>query len=535
MNCSELMVRYLKEAGINHVFGYPGDPSVPFLEACRLADVNFVLATREGTAGLMAQAYGQVTDRPGVFLSTLGPGSSNTVNAVAGAYLDRAPMIAIAGQIESRREALFTHQVIDHNRIFAPITKWTVDINPHTVGGVMRRALRLAVSERPGPVHISTPGDFVGAEAAESDVRLPPLAAELEGGLVWGGIERLAARIGAARRPVILAGMSALRGKATAGLTRLAETLGAPVVVSPVAKGVIDETHPYFAGTLDMACNKIVWDFLKSADLIIAVGFDAVELIKPWTVTVPVVHIDSVPNTDQIYEAEMEAVGPIPPLLDVIVDGLRIEGARWSETEVRAHREGLRTGYLAGSVRGRLNPTDVVEAVLAASSAETTVTSDVGSHKLLVGQGWVARRPRSVLMSNGLSSMGYGLPAAMTASLLSPDSDVVCFTGDGGLAMAQGELRTASSLKLGGLTVVVFCDNSLNRIELKQLARQYPSFGTRIDPTDVPQLAASMECDGVSVSSVAELERTLAGRRRGGDRPLVIAAQIDPSQYAAQF
>src|SRR5690606_28480982 len=152
MNCSELMVRYLKEAGINHVFGYPGDPSVPFLEACRLADVNFVLATREGTAGLMAQAYGQVTDRPGVFLSTLGPGSSNTVNAVAGAYLDRAPMIAIAGQIESRREALFTHQVIDHNRIFAPIPKWTVDINPHTVGGVMRRALRLAVSERPGPV-----------------------------------------------------------------------------------------------------------------------------------------------------------------------------------------------------------------------------------------------------------------------------------------------------------------------------------------------------------------------------------------------
>ncbi|WP_299642879.1 thiamine pyrophosphate-binding protein [Devosia sp.] len=535
MNCSEVMVRYLKEAGIGQVFGYPGDPSVPFLEACRLEDMPFVLATREGTAGLMAEAYGQLTDLPGVCLSTLGPGSSNTINAVASAYLDRAPMIAISGQIETRREALFTHQVMDHNRVFAPITKWTTSINPHTVGGIMRRALRLSVSERPGPIHISTPGDFVGADAVDAEIRLPPLHAEMEGGLVWGGVEKLIARIKAARRPVILAGVSAIRSRATAEITALAEQLGAPLVVSPMAKGIVDETHPYFAGTLDMACNKFIWDFLKSSDLILAVGFDAVELIKPWTLSVPVVHIDSVPNTDQIYQADLEAVGPIAPMLSILLAGLRVEGPRWTEAEIAGHRAELRRNYLAGRVQGRLNPSDVVETVLAASSKDTLVTSDVGSHKLLVGQGWVAQQPKGVLMSNGLSSMGYGLPAAMTGSILSPERDVVCFTGDGGLAMVQGELRTASALKLGGLTVVVFCDNSLNRIELKQLARQYPSFGTRIEPTDVPLLASSMECDGVSVSSIPELERVLANRRPGGDRPLVIAAQIDPSQYAAQF
>ncbi len=535
MNCSEVMVRYLKAAGIGHVFGYPGDPSVPFLEACRMEDMPFVLATREGTAGLMAEAYGQLTDLPGVCLSTLGPGSSNLVNAVAGAYLDRAPMIAISGQIETRREALFTHQVMDHNRVFAPISKWTTSINPHTVGGVMRRALHLSTSERPGPVHISTPGDFVGAEAVDTTIRVPPLAADMEGLSVSGGSGRLAETIAAARRPLILVGMSAVRGKATAGITQLAELLGAPVVVTPMAKGIVDETHPYFAGTLDMACNKFIWDFVKSSDLIVAVGFDAVELIKPWTVEVPVIHIDSVPNTDQIYQSDIEAVGPIAAILRILADALRIEGPRWTEAELRAHREMLRTNYLAGRVKGRLNPTDIVESVLGASGPETIVTSDVGSHKLLVGQGWTTRLPKGVLMTNGLSSMGYGLPAAMTACILHPERDVVCFTGDGGLAMVQGELRTASALKLGGLTVVVFCDNSLNRIELKQAARQLPSFGTRIEPTNVPILAESMDCEGASASSVAELDGILADRQRGGDRPLVIAAHIDPSQYTAQF
>lgn len=163
----------------------------------------------------------------------------------------------------------------------------------------------------------------------------------------------------------------------------------------------------------------------------------------------------------------------------------------------------------------------------------TVVTTDVGSHKLLVGQGWTAHAPRGVLMSNGLSSMGYSLPAAITAQLLEPARPVECFTGDGGLAMVQGELRVAASLKVAPI-VVVFCDDSLDRIELKQMARHYPSWGTRIDATDVAQLAQSMGCDGVNVDSAAALERALSAPR-ATDRPLVIGARIDPAQYTAQF
>jgi acetolactate synthase-1/2/3 large subunit len=533
MDCSEVIVRYLAAAGIKYVFGYPGDPTVPFLEACRREGMEFVLATREGTAGLMAEAYGQITGLPGVAISTLGPGSSNLVNAVASAYLDRAPMIALSGQIETKREPFFTHQVIDHNRLFSPITKWTTSILPTTVSTIMRKAFRVSMADRPGPVHISTPGDVIAAAASDDVIALPPFKENAFGVRVFGDLVDPVKRIGAARRPIILTGISAVRGDAGDAIRRLAETLGCPVVVAPMAKGIIDETHPYYAGTLDMACNAFIWDFLKSSDLLLNIGFDAVELIKPWTVDKPIIHIDSVPNTDQIYSAEIEVVGPVAAIVDALANALPSDSARWSESEVAEHRKALRTLYASGRVAGRLNPSDVVDVVLSASAADTIATTDVGSHKLLVGQGWISHQPKTLLTSNGLSSMGHSLPAAITAKLLMGERNVVCFIGDGGLAMVGSELRTASHLGLG-IVVIVFCDNSLNRIELKQHARQFPSFGTTIPETDVVMLARAMDCDAVRIDSAADLEKALA-EGAPTERPLVIAAHIDPSQYLAQF
>jgi len=535
VNVSEVMVQYLAAAGTRHVFGYPGDPNIEFMEAARRAGLQFVLGRREGTAGLMAEAYGFLTGRPGVCMSTLGPGSSNLVNAVAGAWLDRVPMLAISGQIERRREQTFTHQVLDHNRLFGPVSKWTTHVAPDTVASVMRRAMRVATAERPGPVHITTPADVVGAEASDSAVVLPPLRslpAPTQAFAADAHAGEVAARLRAARRPVVLAGIAAQRAGADRVLARLAEAVGVPVVVSPMAKGVLAEDHPYYAGTLDMACNALVWDFLKGGDLLLAVGFDAVELIKPWQLAVPTVHIDATPNTDQIYPADAELVGDIAAILASIVGGW--QGApKWTAAEVKQHRERLRAEYYAGRVKGKLNPTDVVDLVREALPRETIATSDVGSHKLLVGQGWTAYSPRSVLMTNGLSSMGYSLPAAIVAKLLEPARPVVCFVGDGGLAMVQGELRLAASLGLE-LLVIVFCDDSLNRIELKQALRNYPSWGTLLEPTDLARLAPAMGCEGVMVDSAAALSRALADARPPG-RPLVVGAQIDPAQYRAQF
>jgi len=529
------MARYVSEAGVTHVFTYPGDPTIEFLEALRSNGSEVVLGRREGTAAFMAEGYAQASGNLGVTVSTLGPGSTALVNGVAAAQWDRVPMLAVSGQIETAREQYFTHQVVDHGRLFSPITKWTGRVDAAAVHTTMRKAIRTAEADRPGAVHLTVGGDVFKADAPDAQVVVPPsrtTGMSLQVHSPAGQLREPLTMLEGARRPVILAGVSAVRSDARDSLTELAETIGAPVVVAPMAKGVVSEDHPYFAGVLDMACNTVMWDLLAASDLILAVGFDAVELIKPWTLDIPVLHVDSVANTDQIYRAEVELVGHIPTTLAWLAAEWTGQ-ARWDEGEVNAHRQNLRNAYYSGRVDDALNPTDVLDSVRSAMSDEAVVSCDVGSHKLLVGQGWTTTQKRGVLMTNGLSSMGFGVPAAIGAKLAMPERPVAALVGDGGFAMVATELRLASSLG-ANLAVVVFVDESLNRIELKQSAIGYPSTATRLEAMDVVKMAEAMGCDGVRVESIAELDKAAAGIN-DLQRPLVIEAVIDPAQYEAQF
>jgi acetolactate synthase-1/2/3 large subunit len=534
-NCAEVICRSLVGAGVTTMFGYPGDPTIELMEQARRHGIDVVLARREGTAAFMAEGQAALTGALGVTFSTLGPGSTALVNGVAAAQLDRIPLLAISGQIESGLEQFFTHQVVDHKLLFSPITKWAGRIETKSVGTVMRKALRTATAERPGAVHLTCPNDVLTATAIDSEVTAVPLGRERSATIAVyrgtgnpGPLEQLAA----AHRPVVLAGVGATRGEATSALVTFAEAVGAPVVVAPMAKGVFPETHPCFAGIMDVACNKVVKEFIDGADLIVAVGFDVVELVKPWTYAAPVLHIDSVPNTDQVYAAGCEIVGDIAAILEWL-SGEWSGQQRWSEPNLAAHRSHLREVYLSGQVAGRLNPSEVVEIVQGAMPSDTVVTTDVGSHKFLVAQGWVATRPRSVLMSNGLSAMGFGLPAAIAAAMTLGGRPVAALIGDGGFAMTATELRLAARLGLP-LVCVVFADGSLNRIELKQMVAGYPSTATRLEEMDLIALAEGLACDGVRVSSTTELEMALAGAG-SLSRPLIVEARIDPAQYLAQF
>jgi acetolactate synthase-1/2/3 large subunit len=531
---AEYIARFVSRAGVRHLFGYPGDPTIELMEAARREDIRFVLATREGTAAFMAEASAMLTGEPGVCLSTLGPGSTALVNGVAAAYLDRVPMLAISGQAETHLTPYFTHQIVDHEALFRPITKWATRLEPASVGPTLRKAWRIAVSERPGPVHVTLHADVGKASVPAFDGQLPAQISDAEWTLHPTASNPALKRLRAARRPVVVAGISAARAGASHEVISLAESLSAPVIVGPMAKGVVPEDHPLFAGTIGMACNALVWDFMAQADVIVAAGFDPVELITPWKVAGSVIHVDAVPNYDQVYAAEHEIIGPIGAALAALAEAARVgSSSRWTEKEVAAHRKLLARDLQAGRAVGRLSPSDVVETLVGAFDPHTVVTVDVGSHKLLVGQRWPTMRPRSFLMTNGLSAMGFSLPAAIVAKLLDPKRTVLCMLGDGGFAMVQGELRTAASLQLA-ITVVVFCDNSLNRIELKQQLRHYPPVGTRIDATDVVRAAQSMGCMGARVTTVRELEAALS-QSRPADQPYVIEARIDPAQYLAQF
>jgi acetolactate synthase-1/2/3 large subunit len=533
-NGAAVIAASLQAAGVRSVFAYPGDPVIEFMERCRQQGTDVVLAGREGSAAFMAEAQAMASGGLGVCVSTLGPGSTALVNGVAAANLDRVPMVAISGQIETARQAFFTHQVVEHTLVFNPVTKWAGRMEAGAIGPTIRKAIRTATAERPGAVHISCASDVFNAPAPDAVVTAPATGAASSAYVCRApGCELDPhAVLAAARRPVILAGIGATRAGASGALRRLAETAGLPVVVAPMAKGVFPEDSPWFAGVLDMACNQRVWDFLAGSDLIVAAGFDPVELIKPWQLPTQVLHVDATPNTDQVYPSDVEVIGHVGASLEWLADGWAGQ-PRWTEAEVRAHRAKLTDEYYAGRVSGRLNPTDVIDVVRAAFPADTIVTTDVGSHKLLVGQGWQAQVPRSVLMTNGLSAMGFGLPAAISAKFTLPDRPVVALIGDGGFTMTATELRLASARGIG-VAVVVFVDGSLNRIELKQSALGYPSTATRLADMDVAALAVALGCDGARAETSAELESAVA-KATDLSRPLVIEARIDPAQYQSQF
>jgi acetolactate synthase I/II/III large subunit len=528
-----VLADYLRQAGVTQVFGYPGESVVDFMEAAREAGPAVVAAVREASAAFMAEGAAMRTGRIGACLSTLGPGSTALLNGVASANLDRVPLLAISGQVESSREQYWTHQLVDQGRLFAPVTKLAARLEPGSADTVLRKALRTATAERPGAVHLTVTTDTFGMTigGAGSDGKAPPLtpaAASLE----FYGEEPLR-QLRSARRPVLLAGTGAVRCDAGAALADLASLAGLPVVVGAMAKGVLSEDHPYFAGVLDMAGHRVIWDLLASADLIVTAGFDPVELITPWRLDVPVLHVDTTPNTDQVYPAAVEVVGNVAAALSWLAASW--DGApRWSAAEMASHRAALREGWEAGYAAGRLNPSEVVTTVRSAAPGGTVVTTDVGSHKIMAGQAWTAYEPRETLITNGLSAMGFGLPAAIGAAVTGADP-VVCLTGDGGFAMTATELSVAARLGVG-LLVVVFSDGSLNRIELHQAAMGYPLTATAVDRVDIPALAESLGCDGVRVENVAGLEKALASAFVSGRvRPLVIEARIDASQYAAQF
>lgn len=495
-SAADVMAGFLSASGVSTMFGYPGDSNIELMERARQRGVDTVLATREATAAFMAQGSAMTSGGLGVCLSTLGPGSTALVNGVAAANLDRVPMLAISGQINSAREPYFTHQVVDHKGLFSSVTKWAGRMEAGSAATVMRKALRVATAERPGAVHLTVNSDVAKAEATDHVVAPPPSEPDAMANVVHRRADGAdpVALLSQARRPVILAGIGALRQQAGPSITALAELANMPIVTAGMAKGVVSEDHPCFAGVLEMACSKVVYGLLREADLILAVGFDPVELFPAWTLQAPVIHIDTTPNTDQVYPSPVEIVGSIPAAMRWLAADYE-GGQRWTGPELDAHRRRLRDGYYEGRVDGRLNPTDVVDVLRAQSPRDAIVTTDVGSHKLLIGQGWTTYEPRTALMTNGLSSMGFGLPAAIGAKLARPDRHVVAAIGDGGFAMVQAELRLAAALRLG-MVVLVFSDQSLNRIELKQIKLGYPSTATRIERTDLAATAEAMDCHG---------------------------------------
>lgn len=528
LTVADALIDCLVEAGIDTVFGLPGGETVEVLDAIRRKGLRFILTQRESSAVFMASAASRSSGRPSACLTTLGPGATNAVTGVGHAFLDRAPVIVITAQTPHRLIPHHTHQVVDIESLFAPITKATIALKPKGAVETVRNAVGLAQSGRPGPVNLRVVNDDAARPVEEGGSSLETPSQEPEAETI-AEMDKACGLLAQSTRPVIVAGLGLEPERPYPELLQLAEAIQAPVIVTPKVKGAISDDHPLSAGTIGLTRTDPVYDVLEDADFVIMVGFDVVELVKPWEHAAPVVWIAPWSNHDPTLPMTAEIVGPMRPVLTGMAAMPVSIASEWGAQRVSAHRQ-KHVPQNRGSGRAEaLTPQAALRVLRDNLPTEAVLTTDVGSHKIFYCLEWPAFVPNRFLVSNGLSSMGYGLPAAIAASLVHSSDPVVCTTGDAGLVMNLGELNTLARLN-APVTVVVFKDNALDLIRSHQNRLGKPTFGTEFRAPDFVGIA---EAHGIRASRVSN-EKGLAealNQYVDSARPALIEVEIDPTTY----
>ena len=529
---ADVLARTIRQAGIDTVFGLPGGENAEVLDALRRQGLAFVLVRDERSAVFMADATARLTGRPGVALTTLGPGATNAYCGVAHAYLDRAPVLLITAQSDGRKLDKYTHQVVDLQASFRPVTKMTRELTGQETRATLEEALRLTMSGRPGPVHLGVSSYTAGREVDEEG----GTSSSTSPGAQEDGPDLKAARafLRRARRPVIVAGLGLEPERPYGALRDLAEALQAPVIVTPKAKGAFPDDHPLSAGTFGLTGYDPPYEVADEADCIVAVGFDVVEMESLWDQPQPMLWIAPWANEDpQLPTVEVEVVGPLAPALEQIAAFAAANyepEPGWGQARIRAYREreALKAARLPEAAPGRVRPQTVFEVLRHYIPREAVVTTDTGSHKIAMALTWPAYIPNTYLLSNGLSSMGYGVPAAIAAARVTGQA-TLCVTGDGGLAMALGELGLLAELGLP-VIVVVMNDNALDLIRSGQQRRGKAVFGTEFANPDYEAVARGF---GLAFYRVTDREACTSAAREAvaGRRPTLIEAMIDPISY----
>ncbi|HYK98785.1 MAG TPA: thiamine pyrophosphate-binding protein [Candidatus Acidoferrales bacterium] len=514
----------LRAAGVRYVMGHPGGEVVDLIEGFRAAGLEFVLTRHETSAAFMADAMAAATGVPGTCVATLGPGATKLVTGIAQAYLDRSPLLAFSGQLPSDRYEITTHQKLDLRALYAPITKWQARVSAANAGDVTDRALRVAQRPRRGPVFLEVPSDVPRQDAGES---APSSESAALRALDPGAVDAAARVLKESRRPLILVGADANDDPTAAAVRAFAEDWSIPVLDSPKGKGAFPEDHPLFIGTIEMLGTARLYALIDTCDVVFMIGFDPVEFDRDWTAAARVVHLNVVPNDDRYYRAEVELVGTIHAALVALRARAGAKGAKWPASEIAKIRDEFRA-FVSPS-RSGLTAQQVIAALRKTLPRDAIATCDVGYNKAVTGQCWTAYTPKTFFMSNGLSSMGYGLPAAIGLKLVHRERAVACVVGDGGFAMTMSELETAKRLGLA-VIVVVLADDALSQIKAGQERKGYPVTGTTFGALDYVALARGFGATGYEAKTLAECRDAFASAR-DASAPVVIAAHVDPSAY----
>jgi acetolactate synthase I/II/III large subunit len=521
---AETIAQYLVDAGITTVYGLPGGENLPLLDALRRQNIEFVLVRNESSAVYMADVAARLTGVPGVVLTTLGPGATNAYVGIAHAYLDRSPVLLITAETPSQLLPHHTHQVLDLQAVFRPVTAFSKSISRENVHAVMQNALFTMIQGRRSPVHLSLAKDVASQTVDDDEQETQTVAARKAKEAALDGAYRL---LWQSKRPIIVVGLGLEPEQPYDELKHFAEVSNAPVIDTPKSKGALAADHPLWAGTIGLTHTDPVYELLDEADCIIAIGFDVVELVKPWDYHKPLIWIAGWENTDPPLEATYEFVGSIAPVLDSLARSLLQADTEWGVKRVREFHESQQKP-LPATDDMHILPQMVLQTLAEYLPRNASIATDVGSHKIFTALNWRAMTPNRYFVSNGLSAMGFGLPAAIAAARITRQLSV-CITGDGGLAMNLGELSLLDEMKLP-VIIVLLNDAALNLIREGQIRSQYPVFGTEFVNPDYEAIAKGFGLSFYRVHNEATLTKSIR-MAVVARKPALIEVLIDPAGY----
>jgi acetolactate synthase-1/2/3 large subunit len=528
MKASDLLVKCLEEEGIEYIFGVPGEENADFMMSLEESGkIKFILTRHEQGAAFMAEIYGRLTGNPAGCLGTLGPGATNLITGVADSNMDRAPMLVLTGQGATDRLHKESHQIMDVVSMFKPVTKWaTTILNPDTIPEIVRKAVRIARTEKPGAVHIELPEDVASMETDEVPMTPRRFRRSVPDEKI---VDRAFAMLEKAKRPIILAGNGCIRKRASKQLRILSEQTGIGVICTFMAKGCVDMDADYCLYTIGLGSKDRGSLAIDDADLVIALGFDMVEYQPQlWNQQgdKKIIHADFLAaEIDAHYHPEVELIGDLAHTLWMLNERVAKSDALSfdldGQKKTRAAMSEDFAEYKDDNTEGSIRPQKALWDARQVMGPHDILLSDVGAHKMWIARHYQCHEPNTCLIPNGFCSMGFALPGAIAAGIVHPDRRVLAIAGDAGFLMNVQEMETA--VRIGSnIVVLVWADNEYGLIAWKQETH----FGKHTDLSfgnpDWEQLASAFAWNGHYVSRSDELAGTLESAFQESGPSLVV-------------
>ena len=528
MKAAQLFVKCLENEGVEYIFGIPGEENIDIMDALLDSPIRFVTAHHEQGAAFMADVYGRLTGRAGVCMSTLGPGATNLITGVADANMDRAPIVAIAGQGATTRLHKESHQILDLVNLFRPITKYSTQIlAPEIVPEIVRKAFKVAQTEKPGGAFIDFPENIAEMQTDKLPIKVQTAYTSVAPDHKLAEAARL---ISGAKAPIILAGNGVIRQGASDALVTFAEVLRIPVANTFMAKGVVPFTNDLSLGTIGLKARDLPWFAFERADVVVCVGYDMVEYHPDmWNPDgdKTIIHIDALPaEVDEHYIVAVGVLGDITTSLRTI--------ATQARPQARAPFHAVRTALIedraafANDTGFPVKPQKIVWDLREALAPDDIAISDVGAHKMWMSRMYRAERPNTCLISNGFAAMGIAVPGAIAAKLAYPQRKVVAVTGDAGFMMNSQEIETAMRMKTS-IVVLIWNDSEYGLIAWHQLRHFGRASHTDFKNPDFVKYAESFGAKGYRVTRAEDLLSTLK-RAFDDDTAVIIDCPVDYSE-----